>query len=105
MVGIGWAWAILTVAFFMVRMLNIDPADPDPPKASEFTANTGPWIIAATVALPALVATWFNWLQKQGTRVLTEAEPARSALARAADHSYAALILPSRTLSRAFGGA
>ncbi len=93
-VGIGWAWAILEVAFFMVRMLNIDPADPNPPKASEFTANMGPWIIAATVALPALVATWFNWLQKQGTRVLTDAEPARSAVARAADHSYAALILP-----------
>ncbi|HEX8064087.1 MAG TPA: MFS transporter [Allosphingosinicella sp.] len=93
-VGLGWAWAIATVAFFMVRMLNIDPADPNPPKASEFTANMGPWIIAATVALPALVATWFNWLQKQGTRVLTDAEPARSSLARAADHSYAALILP-----------
>ena len=93
-VGAGWTWAILMVAFFMVRMLNIDPADPTPPKASEFTAEMGPWIIAATVALPALVATWFNWLQKQGTRVLTEAEPARSAWARAADHSYAALILP-----------
>jgi len=93
-VGLGWAWAILTVAFFMVRMLNVDPADPNPPKASEFTANMGPWIIAATVALPALVATWFNWLEKKGERVLTSAEPARSGWSRAADHSYAALILP-----------
>ena len=93
-VGIGWTWAILTVAFFMVRILNVDPADPSPPKASEFTASMGPWIIAATVALPALVATWFNWLQAQGTRVLTADSPTRSAWSRAADHSYAALILP-----------
>jgi PAT family beta-lactamase induction signal transducer AmpG len=93
-VGAGWAWAILTVAFFMVRILNVDPADPDPPKASEFTATMGPWIIAATVVLPALVATWFNWLQMKGTRVLSADAPTRSGLSRAADHSYAALILP-----------
>jgi PAT family beta-lactamase induction signal transducer AmpG len=78
----------------MIRILNVVPGDPDPPKASDFTAQTGPWIIAATVALPALVATWFNWLQARGLRSLEAVEPAGSAAARAADHAYAALILP-----------
>lgn len=93
-VGIGWAWAILTVAFFMVRMLNVAPGDPNPPKASEFTASTGPWIIAATVVLPALVATLFNWLQARGRHVLDAPRPAESAAARGADHAYSALLLP-----------
>ncbi|WP_404829139.1 AmpG family muropeptide MFS transporter [Allosphingosinicella flava] len=93
-VAAGWIWAILTVAFFMVRMLNPIPNDPNPPKASDFTAETGPWIIAATVLLPALVATLFNWLQKKGRHVLTEARPADSAAARGADHAYGALLLP-----------
>lgn len=94
LVGLGWAWAIASVALFMVRILNVDPADPNPPRASEFTAKTGPWIIAATVVLPALVATWFNWLQAHGKQLLTAAAPARSTAARAADHAYSALLLP-----------
>lgn len=93
-VGAGWAWAIITVALFMIRMLNIAPGDPNPPKASDFTAQTGPWIIAATVLLPALVATLFNWLQSRGRQTLTEARPATSAAARGADHAYSALLLP-----------
>jgi len=94
LVAAGWTWAILTIAVFMVRMLNIDPADPSPPRASDFTARMGPWIIAATVVLPALIATWFNHLQARGQHVLRSAEPARSAAARAADHAYSALLLP-----------
>ena len=93
-VGIGWAWAIAAVAWFMVRMLSVEAGDPNPPKASEFTQSTGPWIIAATVVLPALVATYFNWLRKQGRNVLTQAIPSTSGLQRAADHAYSALLLP-----------
>ena len=91
---VGWAWAIVTIAVFMYRMLNIDPADPNPPKASEFTASTGPWIIAVTVVLPALVATWLNHVQRRGDRVLASDAPARSPAQRAADHAYSALLLP-----------
>jgi MFS transporter, PAT family, beta-lactamase induction signal transducer AmpG len=93
-VGAGWLWAIVTIAVFMARMLNIDPSDPNPPKASEFTQNVGPWIIAATVFLPALVAAVFNWMKARGEQVLTEALPARSRGARALDHAYSALLLP-----------
>ena len=93
-VGAGWLWAIVTIAVFMARMLNIDPNDPNPPKASEFTQNVGPWIIAATVFLPALVAAVFNWMKARGENVLTEARPAKSGGARALDHAYSALLLP-----------
>lgn len=93
-VGAGWLWAIVTIAMFMVRMLNIDPNDPNPPKASEFTQNVGPWIIAATVFLPALVAALFNWMKARGEHVLSEARPARSGGAQALDHAYSALLLP-----------
>ncbi|TFI56572.1 MFS transporter [Sphingomonas parva] len=93
-VGLGWAWAIATVAIFMVRILSVQPGDPNPPKASEFTSSTGPWIIAATVVLPALVAAYFNWLRARGRNVLTEAAPATSGTQRAADHAYSALLLP-----------
>ncbi|MBA3677135.1 MAG: MFS transporter [Sphingosinicella sp.] len=93
-VGLGWIWAILTVASFMVRMLNVAPGDPNPPKASDFTAQTGPWIIAATILLPALVATLFNWLQSHGRQVLDSPQAAQSAAARGADHAYSALLLP-----------
>jgi PAT family beta-lactamase induction signal transducer AmpG len=95
LVGLGWAWAIAAVAWFMIRMLSVEPGDPNPPpKASEFTQSTGPWIIAATVVLPALVATYFNWLRKHGRHVLTHAVPSTSGLQRAADHAYSALLLP-----------
>lgn len=93
-VGAGWLWAILTIGAFMVRMLNIDPNDPNPPKASEFTQNFGPWIIAATVFLPAIVAAVFNWMKARGQHVLSDTRPARSGGARALDHAYSALLLP-----------
>jgi PAT family beta-lactamase induction signal transducer AmpG len=94
LVGLGWAWAIGAVAWFMIRILSVQPGDPNPPKASEFTQQMGPWIIAATVVLPALVATYFNWLRKHGRNVLTKATPSTSGLQRAADHAYSALLLP-----------
>jgi PAT family beta-lactamase induction signal transducer AmpG len=78
----------------MIRMLNVQPGDPSPPRASDFTAGTGPWIIAATVVLPGLVALLFNTLKARGSHVLTQAEPASSALQRGADHAYSALLLP-----------
>lgn len=93
-VGAGWLWAIVTIAAFMARMLNIDPNDPNPPKASEFTQDFGPWIIAATVFLPAIVAATFNWMKGRGQHVLADAQPASSGGARALDHAYSALLLP-----------
>lgn len=94
LVGIAWTWAIVTIVVFMVRVLTAAPDDPNIPKAADFTRVTGPWIIAATVLLPALVATYFNWAKAHGQYVLKQALPARSIAARAVDHAYSALILP-----------
>lgn len=93
-VALGWVWAIVTIATFMARMLNVAPNDPNPPKASDFTANVGPWIIGITVVLPMLVAALLNWLKARGRHVTDEARPASSAADRALDHAYSALLLP-----------
>jgi PAT family beta-lactamase induction signal transducer AmpG len=39
------------------------PATPTRPSRGDFTKTMGPWIVAATVILPALVAAVFNWLK------------------------------------------
>ena len=93
-VAIGWTWAIVTIAMFMARMLNVAPDDPNPPKASEFTANVGPWIIAVTVVLPMLIAALLNWLRSRDRYVIDHVLPAVSTRERAIDHAYSALLLP-----------
>jgi PAT family beta-lactamase induction signal transducer AmpG len=98
-VGICWAWAIWTIGAFMTRMLTETP----PPSVNDFTRNYGPWIIVATVIVPALVAALFNWWQMRGVHVVTAPGPARTGTARAADHSYMALILPLSELVRRLG--
>ena len=83
-----WGWAIWTLGAFMVRALSPVAPGETAPSAGDFTKYWGPWIVAATVIVPALVAAWANG------RLLGRAEPARSAGARAADHAYRALVLP-----------
>ena len=93
-VGAGWAWAIWTVAAFMVRVLSATPNDPNPLSVGDFTKTMGPLIVAATVILPAIVAALFNWLKQRGEHVLKSDAPKPSASARAADHAFSALISP-----------
>src|SRR3712207_5489341 len=93
-VGLGWAWAIITIGVFMVRILNADPNDPNAPNATDFTRQMGPWIIAATIVLPALVAAYLNSLKSRGQYLLESARPASSPAERGADHAYTALLLP-----------
>ena len=93
-VGAGWAWAIWTVAAFMVRVLSATPNDPNPLSVGDFTKTMGPLIVAATVILPAIVAALFNWLKQRGEHVLQCDAPTPSASARAADHAFSALISP-----------
>ena len=93
-VGVGWAWAILTVASFMVRMLSVAPGDPDPPSVGDFTRTMGPLIVAATVIVPAIVAAIFNWLKQRSEHVLQQDAPPPTPSGRAADHAYSALISP-----------
>lgn len=104
-VGLGWLWAIWTVASFMINMLGgaVDPVTGKPPAVGDFTKAYGPWIVAATVILPAIVAATFNWLKARKGYILTADEPATSSGERAADHAYSALILPLGELVRRIG--
>ncbi len=104
-VGFGWLWAIWTVGSFMVNMLGgaLDPVTGKPPAVGDFTKLYGPWIVAATVILPAIVAATFNWLKARKGYILTADEPATSGGQRAADHAYSALILPLGELVRRIG--
>ena len=102
-VGIGWLWAIWTVASFMARVLSASPGDPNPPVVGDFTKTMGPLIVAATVILPAIVAAVFNWLKDRRGYVLTQDDSAPDAGGRAADHAYSALILPLAELVRRIG--
>ena len=104
-VAIGWAWAIWMVGSFMVTMLSgaIDPATGKPPSVGDFTKLYGPWIVVATVIVPAVVAAVLNWMQSRGEYGLTSDDPAVTAGERTADHAYSALILPLAELVRRIG--
>lgn len=91
-VGIGWAWAIWTIGRFMTNALLHSGAEGT--SAGDFTKAMGPWIVAATVILPAFVAAWLNAQSKRPEALLETDAPARSLGRRLADHSYTALVLP-----------
>ncbi len=101
-VGLGWAWALWTVGAFMARVLAVAPGEPLP-NVGEFTRNYGPWIIVATVIVPALVAALFNYWRQHGRNVVTSSLPAASGGGKAADHAYFALIAPLSELVRRLG--
>jgi PAT family beta-lactamase induction signal transducer AmpG len=104
-VAVGWAWAIWMVGSFMATMLSgaVEPATGKPPSVGDFTKLYGPWIVAATVILPAIVAAVLNWMQSRGEHVLASDDPAVTAAERTADHAYSALILPLAELVRRIG--
>jgi PAT family beta-lactamase induction signal transducer AmpG len=89
-VALCWAWAILLLGSFMVEALRPVAPGATAPSSGAFTQTWGPWIIVATVIVPALVAGWTNRLpHHEGA---AEATP-RGGRAFA-NHSYRALILP-----------
>ena len=87
-VGIGWAWALVMLGRFMVVALSPVAPGATAPSAGDFTKLWGPWIVIATVVLPALVAGWANG------HVRTDQGGATGSARRAADHCYRALVLP-----------
>ncbi len=91
-VGLLWALAIGTVLAFMIMSMTYAPEDR--PNPTEFTKNFGPWIIVATIILPALIAGWLSSQKRDGKYLLTEDAPPVSGGAYALDHLYRALVLP-----------
>jgi PAT family beta-lactamase induction signal transducer AmpG len=87
-----WAVAIGVVLAFMFMSMTYAPEDR--PNPTEFTLNFGPWIIVATIIVPALVAGWLAAQKRDGRHLLEhDAPPARGG-AYALDHLYRALVLP-----------
>jgi len=92
LVGLLWAGAIGVVLTFMVMSMTYAPEDR--PNPTDFTLNVGPWIIVATIVLPALIAGWLAGQKRKGLHVLSEDAPPARGSGYAADHLYRALVLP-----------
>ncbi|MEI6641266.1 MAG: MFS transporter [Novosphingobium sp.] len=102
-VGTSWAWAISTIVRFMVVMLSpLGPGEKHP-SVGDFTREFGPLIVAATVAVPLLVAAVTNALRARGQAVLTAPDTRVSAARTAANHLYVALIAPLAELVARLG--
>ncbi len=102
-VGVCWAWAILTLAFFMISMLTAQQNGVKPPSVTDFTAHVGPWIIVATVFVPLVVSAGVNWLKAHQQGVQHEAHPRVSSGRAAMNHIYGALVSPLAELSQRLG--
>ncbi|MEM8725716.1 MAG: MFS transporter, partial [Pseudomonadota bacterium] len=68
-VGLLWAASIGVLLTFMY--LSLASAPEDRPNPTEFTLNYGPWIIVATVVVPALIAGWLSAQKRDGKNLLT----------------------------------
>lgn len=102
-VGVLWAWALITVIVFMVRSLGSDPdARPD---SVEFISRTGPLVVIATVVVPAIIAAVLAHWKKTGRHVLHEDADSGGLGGRMVDHGYRALILPLADIMARLGWA
>lgn len=91
-VGVFWAWALVTVIVFMVQSLGSAPADR--PDSVKFVTNMGPLIVIATVILPAIIAAILENWRRSGRYVISEFVHVQSTADRILDHGYRALLLP-----------
>ncbi|MFL6759345.1 AmpG family muropeptide MFS transporter [Sphingomonas sp.] len=98
-VGICWLWAIVSLAGFMISMLAAQQAGTKAPSVADFTTKVGPWIIAATVFVPLVIAALVNWLKAHGRGVQAEAHPQVSQGRAVMNHIYGALVSPLAELS------
>ena len=113
-----WGWALLILGIFMVRALggyvpmlpvldlgavslNLnwvlgmfplgEEGRPDP---TEFTAKMGPFVIAATIILPAIIAARLHQRKASGRDVIGTDEDMALMSFGARDHLYRALLVP-----------
>ncbi len=101
-VSASWAWAIVTIARFMISMLMAQQAGTQVPSVADFMKSRGPWIIVAAVFVPLAVAAVTNWLKASGQAVQrrgTRPDRARAAM----NHMYAALVSPLAELTARVG--
>jgi PAT family beta-lactamase induction signal transducer AmpG len=98
-VGICWAWAIITIGVFMATMLAAQQNGTKPPSVADFTAKDGPWIIVATVFVPLFIAAVVNWLKAHGRGVQEQGVLHPTGGRAVMNHIYGALVLPLAELS------
>jgi PAT family beta-lactamase induction signal transducer AmpG len=101
-VGVSWAWAIFSIAHFMISMLTTAPGEKQP-SVADFTKHYGPWIIIATVIVPLIVAAVTNWLRSHHRYVLTKQDTRHTPARTAANHLYVALVSPLSELAGRLG--
>ncbi len=89
-VAISWTWAIFTIGSFMVSSLSVSGGQK--PDAGSFIKFTAPWIVVATVLIPAVVAAWMLKLKRNAGAGHRFRPP--TMIDKVADHTYYALILP-----------
>src|SRR3954470_21921991 len=87
-VGLAWAWAIVSIGWFMVSMLGDSPPGVPRPSVADFTKGTGPWIIVATVLVPLIVAATLNRMKARGQGVRSRQETTRPSGRAAMNHLY-----------------
>jgi PAT family beta-lactamase induction signal transducer AmpG len=80
----AWGWAAFMLIRFMVEALTVTPA----PSARDFTAVWGPWIVGATVILPAALAGLIVWKGRAPTANEGSAAP------KLADILYDGVLAP-----------
>jgi MFS transporter, PAT family, beta-lactamase induction signal transducer AmpG len=101
-VGVSWAWAIITIGHFMFSMLTTAPGEKQP-SVADFTKLYGPWIIFATVIVPLIVSSLINWLRARKRYVLAKADHRHTPARNAFNHLYVALVAPLGELSARLG--
>jgi PAT family beta-lactamase induction signal transducer AmpG len=113
-----WGWALLILGIFMVRalggfvpmlpvvdlgalslnlnwLLGMFPLGPEGrPDPTEFIAKMGPFIIAATIILPAIIAARLHQRKVDGRDVIGPDEDMNLMSFGARDHLYRALLVP-----------
>jgi PAT family beta-lactamase induction signal transducer AmpG len=100
---VAWGWAVFSIGRFMVSMLAAQHDGGKAPSVGDFTKQTGPWIIVATVFVPLMIAATMNWLKAHQRSVMESADTDHSAGRTAANHMYGALVSPLAELSGRLG--
>src|SRR4051812_33532854 len=101
-VGVSWAWAIISIGRFMISMLTTAPGEKQP-SVADFTKHYAPWIIFATVIVPLLVASVTNYLRDRNRYVLKKPDLTHTSGRTALNHLYVALVAPLSELARRLG--
>jgi MFS transporter, PAT family, beta-lactamase induction signal transducer AmpG len=94
LVLVGWAWAIWTIASFMIAVVTADPDAVEKPDAKLFTQTMAPWIVVATVIWPGIISAVLQLFKRRGRHVLTTALPQATGGTAFADHVYYSVISP-----------